>query len=116
MDRYAGRPFLRLLECFVLDAIGQLDDRQRDTLRQIEPKLRETYGREGTWARIIAGEMDFPEALSSEIRTVWGKISLLPASKDCRSIQMSLQWHLSTKTSELWGKNNVTDILRRSTC
>jgi hypothetical protein len=73
MDRYAGRPFLRLLECFVLDAIGQLDDRQRDTLRQIEPKLRETYGREGTWARIIAGEMDFPEALSSEIRTVWGK-------------------------------------------
>ena len=39
MDRYAGKPFLRLLECYVLAAIGELSDEQQATLRAMEPKL-----------------------------------------------------------------------------
>ena len=39
MTRYEERPLTRLLECYVLAAIDQLDDGQRDTLQRTEPTL-----------------------------------------------------------------------------
>ena len=39
MNRYEERPLTRLLECYVLAAIDQLDDGQRDTLQRTEPTL-----------------------------------------------------------------------------
>ena len=60
MDRYEGKPLIRLLECYVLDAIDQLDDRQRDTLQRMAPKLSTLYNRNGTWSEIIRDEMNFP--------------------------------------------------------
>lgn len=71
MERYAGRPFLRLLECYVLDAIGQLDAGQHDALRRMEPKLGGLYGAPGPWQAIVATQMDFPTSLPQQIRDLW---------------------------------------------
>ena len=71
MQRYEGKPLLRLLECYVLFAIGQLGEGQSETLRRIEPKLALTYNRSGTWDQIIHDEMGFPDSLPVKIREVW---------------------------------------------
>ncbi|MGY2274327.1 MULTISPECIES: hypothetical protein [Pseudomonas] len=71
MNRYAGKPFLRLLECYVLSAIGALSDQQRADLTALEPKLRELYGTQGSWSDVVASQMDFPASLEEKIRAVW---------------------------------------------
>jgi hypothetical protein len=48
MNRYEGKPFLRLLECYVLSAIDELTDEQCAALSALEPKLRELYGVQGS--------------------------------------------------------------------
>ncbi|MES2185925.1 MAG: hypothetical protein V4505_15345 [Pseudomonadota bacterium] len=75
MTRYAGKPFLRLLECYVLDAIGQLDDGTRSAMDSMEPKLAKVYQRQGTWQEIVRGEMDFPPSFPETIRGFWGQYS-----------------------------------------
>ncbi|NQY38278.1 MAG: hypothetical protein HRT37_25755 [Alteromonadaceae bacterium] len=73
MSRYAGKPFLRLLECYVLDAIDQLDDTQRDTLVKMEPKLVDIYKINGSWLDIVNKQMEFPESLPMQIKEFWSK-------------------------------------------
>lgn len=73
MDRYAGKPFLRLLECYVLSAIGQLDTQQEESLRRMEPKLANLYGTQGSWAEIVSAQMDFPATLPGQIKDIWEK-------------------------------------------
>lgn len=73
MDRYAGRPFLRLLECYVLSAIGQLDAQQEESLRRMEPKLASLYGTQGSWVEIIESQMEFPETMPEQILDIWEK-------------------------------------------
>ncbi len=65
MDRYAGKPFLRLLECYVLFAIGQLDEHQQETLQHMEPKLADVYNLSGTWLDIVSSQMAFPDLQSA---------------------------------------------------
>lgn len=71
MNRYEGKPLLRLLECYVLAAIDQLDERQRETLQRMEPELAVVYSRNDTWFEIIHDEMKFPASLPMKIRDVW---------------------------------------------
>ena len=66
--RYEGRPFLRLLEFYVLWAIGELSGKQALFLEEITPKLRSTYHREGDWQSIIVAEMEFPPHPPAKIR------------------------------------------------
>lgn len=73
MDRYAGKPFLRLLECYVLNAIGQLDAQQAESLRRMEPKLANLYGTQGSWVEIVSSQMDFPATLPAQINAIWEK-------------------------------------------
>jgi hypothetical protein len=70
-DRYAGRPFLRLLECLALDAIGALDDEQRAALEAMAPKLGESLSLDGTWQQIVAAQMNWGEGIEEAIREVW---------------------------------------------
>lgn len=72
-DRYADKPFLRLLDSYVLAAIGALDQANRDWLTQAEPFFRETYGEEGSWREIVARRMQFPEGMEAAIADVWQK-------------------------------------------
>ncbi|MDT8758579.1 hypothetical protein MZO42_07705 [Sphingomonas psychrotolerans] len=70
-DRYAGKPFLRLLESYVLDAIGHLDPAADQALRAMEPKFRETFGAAGSWREIVANRMQFPAGMAGAIEEVW---------------------------------------------
>jgi hypothetical protein len=73
MDRYTGKPFLRLLECYVLNCIDQLDDSQRATLVKMEPKLSGVYKMNGSWLDIVNAQMEFPESLPGQIKDIWSK-------------------------------------------
>jgi hypothetical protein len=73
MDRYAGKPFLRLLECYVLNAIGQLDDGQRAALVKMESKLASVYKVDGGWLDIVSAQMNFPESLPGQINDIWSR-------------------------------------------
>jgi len=55
----------------VLDAIGQLDDKQRSVLQHMEYKLGSVYGMSGTWLEIVSKQMEFPESLPNQIRELW---------------------------------------------
>lgn len=71
--RYEGRPFLRLVECYILERIGKLSERDGALLSQMTPKLRETYSREGSWAEIVEGEMHFDAGVSRTIAENWAR-------------------------------------------
>jgi len=71
VTRYAGKPFLRLIECYILDRIGQLDGTQRAALEGMTPKLRATYNRDGTWQDIVAAQMEFNDSFDSQVHESW---------------------------------------------
>ena len=72
-DRYDGKPFLRLLDSYVLEAIGALDQANADWLTAAEPHFRETFGGKGSWREIVAGRMQFPAGMEAAILDVWNK-------------------------------------------
>ncbi|MDH5648195.1 MAG: hypothetical protein OEY67_00955 [Gammaproteobacteria bacterium] len=72
-ERYTGKPFLRLLELYVLDAIGQLSDKDEETLIKMTPNLQATYKSQGSWKEIIRKVMDLPENMPSLIIDMWNK-------------------------------------------
>lgn len=72
-DRYEGKPFLRLLDCYVMDAIGHLDPEQDVQLTALEPKFREVFGGEGDWREIVEARMKFPDGYQGAVRQVWEK-------------------------------------------
>ena len=69
--RYEERPFLKLLDCYVLRAIGQLDDVQAAALQSIEPQLAAVYGQEMPWFQLVSDQMQFPEDVDASIQQVW---------------------------------------------
>jgi hypothetical protein len=71
MGRYDGKPFLRLLDCYILKAIGHLDPQHNEGLRKMEPKLASIYGTALPWDRIVADQMEFPNTFPEEIRRAW---------------------------------------------
>lgn len=71
MNRYDGKPFLRLLELYVLNSIGRMSDLDANRLRELEPGLRETYGVSGSWAEVVEAVMEFQPALPDKIRDMW---------------------------------------------
>ncbi|MFM9925094.1 hypothetical protein VLK31_19025 [Variovorax sp. H27-G14] len=71
MSRYEGRPLLRLVDCWVLDAIEQLDDTKRETLEALEPRLAQTFLATGTWQEIVAGQMGFADDVPDMVRHFW---------------------------------------------
>jgi len=70
-DRYADKPLIKLLECYVLHAIGELDRSEYAVLREMTPKLRMMYNCSGEWDGIIALAMEFPANMPHEIKLVW---------------------------------------------
>ena len=71
--RYDGRPLVRLLECYVLWAIGELSDRDAATLVEMTPKLQSLYGSSSTWQDIVAGTVQMDAAMPDRIRELWAK-------------------------------------------
>lgn len=72
-DRYAGKPFLRLVDSYVLDAIGHLSAGTDATLTKLEPKFHKAFNAKGDWRAIVAATMRFPDGMAGAIREVWDK-------------------------------------------
>ncbi|SNS40713.1 hypothetical protein [Sphingopyxis indica] len=70
-DRYDGKPFLILIDAWVLDAIGHLDADWQATVEAMEPQLRQTFGGEGAWQDIVAEQMKFPDGLGAQVERIW---------------------------------------------
>ena len=60
--RYEGKPFLKMVDSYVLDAIGELD---ADSAAELDAS--------GDWRATVAGEMQFPDGMAGAIREVWDK-------------------------------------------
>jgi len=56
-SRYDGKPLLRLLELYVLWAIGELPQAEQDKLNGMAPKLQAIYGGGGQWHDAIAARL-----------------------------------------------------------
>ena len=75
-DRYEGKPFLKLLDSYVLSAIGHLDEPTEKWLVEAEPYFRDTFGVEGSWREIVAQRMEFPDGMEPAIVDLWEKGSI----------------------------------------
>ena len=71
--RYDGKPLLRLIELFVIDAIGELQPKDAATLEAMTPNLRQLYKTTGDWRAAISKAMAFPESMPEAIRGMWAK-------------------------------------------
>ncbi|HET9510662.1 MAG TPA: hypothetical protein VFO80_05875 [Sphingomonas sp.] len=71
--RHEGKPLLRLLDGYVMDAIGHLDPAEAAALKAMEPGLRREWGGTGDWRALCAAQMRFPDGMAAAIREVWEK-------------------------------------------
>ncbi|MET7278687.1 hypothetical protein ABZS29_10700 [Kribbella sp. NPDC005582] len=71
-DRYAGRPFLKLVDSYVLSLIGELDPATAESLERMAPKLNETYGLSGaTWQEVVRSQLHLPPDTARQIVDGW---------------------------------------------
>lgn len=72
-SRYDGKPFLRLLDCYVMDAIGVLDPEDDAMLKKAEPKFHTMFGLSGSWREIVVARMNFPPGMKGAVKELWEK-------------------------------------------
>ena len=72
-DRYIGKPFLRLLECYILRAIGELSADEEIKLEAMTSELQKVYNSDGSWHEIVAETMAIPESVAIQIGGIWKK-------------------------------------------
>lgn len=74
MDRYAGKPFLKFVDLFVLDCIGELDPSHLASLEALTPKLRHAFNSTGgTWQELVMAQLGWKPAIRDAIKTLWEK-------------------------------------------
>lgn len=71
--RYDGKPLLRLLELYVLGAIGELAQSEHDRLNAMAPKLQAIYGGGGQWQDAVAAAVHMPSEMPAAIRDMWAR-------------------------------------------
>ena len=72
-SRYDGKPLLRLLEFYVLNAIGELPLPEQDGLNRLAPKLQAIYGGDGQWHEAVGAAVRVPADMPQLIRDMWAK-------------------------------------------
>jgi hypothetical protein len=65
------RPFPKLLDSYVLKAIGHLDYSSEAALERMESTLRRVYAQPGSWSEIVASRMELPATFPKRIRRIW---------------------------------------------
>ena len=76
IERYSGKPFLELLDSYVLDAVGALDAESDAALAAREAEFHRLFGASGDWRTIVEQRMRFPAGMARAIREVWEKGSV----------------------------------------
>jgi len=72
-NRYDGKPLLRLLEFYILHAIGELPLPEQEGLNKLAPKLQAVYGGKGQWHEAIEAAVRMPADMPQLIRDMWAK-------------------------------------------
>ena len=70
-ERYSGKPFLRLVDTWLLSCIGFLDPQQESSLVAMTPKLQNVYNHSGSWNEIVRDQLGFPPGIEAEILRLW---------------------------------------------
>ena len=71
-SRYQNKPMLRLLDAYVLDAIGLLDKLSLSACEAISSRLKSALGVDAeTWQEVVELSMDIPTTSRDELRTLW---------------------------------------------
>ena len=71
--RYDGKPLLKLLEFYVLKAIGELSPNDEDRLNAMAPRLQGIFGGGGRWHDAIESAVRMETETPSEIRSMWAR-------------------------------------------
>lgn len=71
--RYDGKPLLRLLELYVLNAVDELPAPEQETLNRLAPKLQAVYGGKGQWDEAVAAAVRMHADMPQQIRDMWAK-------------------------------------------
>lgn len=85
-DRYAD-PFVRILELYVLKAVGALEKEDEQAMKALTPELQEIYGMSQGWLRIVENVMEFPREAPEEIRSLWLERKEEVAQKEGRRLK-----------------------------
>lgn len=64
-------PFIRILELYVLKAVGALTKEDAETMKKLTPQLQQIYGHSGGWLRIVEYVMEFSRDAADDIRAIW---------------------------------------------
>jgi hypothetical protein len=79
-NRYDGKPLLRLLELYVVWAVGALSEADDARLTQMASKLAQTFGGDGSWQSAVAASIAMPAEMPDLIRGMWAKNSEIAAT------------------------------------
>lgn len=79
--RYDGKPLLRLLELYVLRAIGELPQQEGQILEKMAPTLMAIYGGDGEWHEVVATAVHMPADMATVIRDMWARNLEIARSK-----------------------------------
>lgn len=79
--RYAGRPLLRPVDLYVLDAVALLADDDRAKVEGMTSRLRETLGSTAsTWQGVLGDALRLPATFHKDVRTQWAEQSAAAAA------------------------------------
>src|SRR5687767_7461364 len=67
LERYKDKPFLLMLESYVLDAIGELPQHMEQLAKSVSSKL---FGG-GDWRRRLREEVGFDKSLNEQLKQLW---------------------------------------------
>ena len=71
--RYDGKPLLKMIELYVLKAIGELAQDDEVRLKAIAPKLHALYGGGGQWHEAIEAAVRMEADTPEQIRGMWAR-------------------------------------------
>ncbi|MDQ0469771.1 hypothetical protein [Labrys wisconsinensis] len=69
--RYEGRPLVRILECYVLWAIGELPEQEAKALQATTPMLQKTYNATGSWQDVVTGVVGLNPEVRGHLQELW---------------------------------------------
>ena len=69
--RYDGKPLLKLLELYILKAIGELPQKEEDILIAMAPKLQAISGGGGQWHEAIEAAVRMDADTAQQLQGMW---------------------------------------------
>jgi hypothetical protein len=88
---------LRLVEAYILDAVGHLDDDWERRLAGLAPRLAEEYSTPGgTWQGVVAGALCLTPEFDAAVRDDWerlvGRVPDYDPARFAREVADSFAW------------------------